>query len=1486
MIPQNPPLLPNVTTGSVLGDMQPPAVAPPSMLPTTQPGIPAGLRRFGDSSATRKLIFDNMLQAAQNFEPIANTRHNMSLEDAHWAGPERFSIADQKKAILSQGTLARKLMGTYVLRDNEGQEIARRKSQIAQVPYMTDRGTFVMRGNEYTVSHQTRMLPGVFTRKKQNGDYESHINVSKGYGHRVFLDPESGVFRVEMGQAKIPMLPLLKAMGVSDSQLRDAWGNELLAANMKQDSPQAISKLYDKLYNGRKEEGVDKREAVVKAFNEMELDPEVTRRTLGGEYSNAGPDTMMAVTGKLLRVARGEEQPDDRDAMPYQRIIGPEDLFAERFKKAKTLARQLLWKASARGNLDHVPTNAYGDAVKGAILSSGLGMPLEEINSAEVFDQQSRVTRMGEGGIPSMDAVPDEARAVQPSYFGFIDILRTPESGKVGVDARLARSAMKGPDGKLYTQVRTPTGESVYKTPQDLADATVAFPNELKSDKQMVAALQGGRLRMVPRKEVDFEIPDMESTFSPLGNMIPFKSMVKGQRAVMAARMLTQALPLKNAEAPLVQSGIPGEEGRSFEDEYAKHMGALRAERPGHVLDVSDDRIRVRYDDGSEEDHELYHNFPFNRKTFLHQMARVQPGDAVKPGLLLASSNFTDGNGSAALGLNARVAYTSWRGLNFEDANVVSESFAKRAASEHMYQNQHEWESGDQRGRNAFISIFPAKYDRKMLANFDDSGVIKVGTKVRKDDPLILIARQKERNKKSLLQGGKPSFGDVSQKWEHDHDGVVTDVVHNDKGVAVVVKATMPMQVGDKMSGRYGDKGVISHIIPDDEMPTDKDGKAFDVLLNPLGVISRTNAAQILETALGKIAAARGEPFKIPDFQDEDDLIEFGIKELQKAGMEDLEDIIDPTNGRKINEILTGNRWFMKLHHTSESKAQGRGLGGYTADMSPAKGGDAGAKRIGLLQTNALLSHGATEVLRDAKLVRGQANPEYWTQYMSGFKPPTPKVPMVYHKFVDSLRASGINVVRDGSRMHVMAMTNHDVDQLAGDRELQSVETVDWKTMEPIKGGLFDQKLTGGHHTADGGGNRWSYIKLQAPMPNPAMEEPIRRVLGLTKKQLNEVISGQHKIDGHTGPTGLQQVLENINIDKEIERARLEIKSGRKSQRDAAVRRLGYLKSTKRLGIHPKEWMLSKAPVLPPAFRPISTMGPKKLPLVADPNYLYKELWDANQSLKDLSGELSDGDLGDERLAVYNAFKAVTGLGDPTHPKNQERQVKGILKHVFGSSPKLGTVQRRLLSTTTDQVGRSVIAPDPNLDMDQVGVPESKAWTIYRMPLVRRLVKNGMSRVEAARAVEEKSSVARKALLDEMDGGVVVISRDPALHRYSMMAARPRLVKGNVLKISPLVVGGFGADFDGDAMAYHVPSTPESQEEALEKMLPSRNLLSAADYKVHYTPSQEYVGGLYEASARVNERNKPVVFATVADAVRAYRNGQINTDRKVEILER
>jgi len=1465
----------------------------PSVLPLTpEPGLIAPparaaqpeYRRFGDSAATRTLLYDNVLQAAQSLEPVTNQRHTLALNDVRYSGPDSFSLAEQKKAILGRQTLGREMRGTWSLTDNEtGEVLASRKSLLGRVPYLTDRGTFISRGNEYTMANQMRLRPGAFARIKENGELETHVNFvpGKGQSHRVFLDPTTGIFKMHIGQANIPLISVLRTMGVDDTRLREAWGNDLAAVNMEKQDPRSINKLYDHLSRGEPTDDVQgRRDAIATALRGMELDPETTMRTLGRSHTHLGEEAILDITRKLLRVNKGEEDPDDRDALEFQNFVGPEDVIPERIAKGRSALQQLLWKATAKGNLDNMPAGVFDKMFNSALMTSGLGMPLEEINPAEVFDQASRVTRMGEGGIPSMDAVPDDARAVQPSQFGFIDFLRTPESGKVGVDLRLARGAVKGRDGKIYTKVNFPDREGEkWVTPQELSKSTLAFPGELARNKEMVAALKNGRVQMVPRKAVDFQLPHMEDSFSPLGNMIPLKSMVKGQRAVMAARMLTQALPLIKGEAPHVQSGMPDQEDRSFEEEYANHMGALRADQPGRVVDVKPEGIEVRYQDGSTQTHELYSNFPFNRKTFIHQTPTVQVGQIVQAGDLLARSNFTNAAGATALGMNARVAYISFRGLNFEDANVISQSMAKRLSSEHMYQHQQEFTDDHKTGRDAFVSMFPGQLTRASLANFDDDGIIKPGVEVEKGDPLILSAKKRTQTQGQVHRGRKQTFTDDSVTWEHDSVGVVTDIDYGPKGASVVVKATAPMEVGDKLSGRYGDKGVISAIIPDDEMPTGPDGQPYEVLLNPLGIISRTNPAQIVETALGKIAAKTGKPYKLKDFGDIDDAVEYALDELRKNGMNDLEDVLDPATGRKVPGILTGNRWFMKLHHTAEGKAQGRGIGAYTAEGTPAKGGETGAKRLGLMELNSLLSHGATEVVRDAKLVRGQASPEYWSQFMSGFKPPMSKVPFVYEKFVNQLRGSGINVVRDGGQVHIMALQNSDIDELAGDREIRNAETVDWRSgLKPKKGGLFDESLTGGHN-----GRRWSFIKLHEPMPNPVMEEPIRRILGLTKNKMEDIIAGKEEFGRGTGPQAIAKALDSIDLTKELAQCREDIKSGKRTARDAAVRKLGYLKSAERLDIHPREWMLNKAPVLPPAFRPVSTMGPKKLPMVADPNFLYKELFDANTSLRKMNEELGD-DVGEERLATYQALRGVTGLGDPIHPRNKERKVRGILKHVFGSSPKVGVVQRRLLGSAVDLVGRSVISPNPDLDMDHVGIPESKAWEIYKPFIVRGLVRGGMPRLQAARAVEERSTPAREALLKEMDSRPVIINRAPTLHRYGVMASYPKLVKGDTLQVSPLVVGGFNADFDGDAMNYHVPSTDEAAQEAVEKMLPSRNLLSAADFGVHYKPSQEYVGGLYEASARQDEQNQPAVFDTPKDAIRAYKQGAINVDRRVVIL--
>lgn len=541
------------------------------------------------------------------------------------------------------------------------------------------------------------------------------------------------------------------------------------------------------------------------------------------------------------------------------------------------------------------------------------------------------------------------------------------------------------------------------------------------------------------------------------------------------------------------------------------------------------------------------------------------------------------------------------------------------------------------------------------------------------------------------------------------------------------------------------------------------------------------------------------------------------------------------------------------------------------------------SKRVALLDVNALLSHGSTAILHDANAVRGQKNEDHWMQFMSGHTPGKTRVPMVYEKFVNQLKSAGINVVRDGHRTQVMAMTNQDVDTLAGDREIQSGDTVRFdKELKPVKGGLFDEHLTGGH-----GGKKWSFVRLPEPMPSPVMEEPIRRLLGLTQKQYEGVISGGHEVPGFgTGPRAIAKALDAVDVDKEITKAKAQVAGGSASARDAAVRRWGYLKSAKALDLHPREWVLDKAPVLPPAFRPVSVMGQTGVPLVADANYLYKELLDAKANYHEMAKHVGEADLGAERLAVYHAFKAVTGLGDPVHPKLQEKNVKGALKSVFGSSPKYGSVQRKLISSTVDSVGRAVITPNPDYDMDTIGLPENQAFDVYRKAVVRRLRRRGMSIRDALHHVSEKTDLARDVLVDEMDNRPVFVNRAPVLHKFGIMAFRPKLVKGNTLQISPLIVQGFNSDFDGDVQQFHVPGTDAAVKEAYDRMLPSKSLLSPADFQTPvHKPGQQYVSGLFE-STRKREGKKPRdrVFATKADALAAYARGEITIETPVHIL--
>ena len=1310
----------------------------------------------------------------------------------------------------------------------------------------------------------------------------SNCNVAKGFGHRYFLDPATGIFRAQFAQSMIPLMPILKLLGTSDTQLREAWGNDIYAANATQKEDAAVGKLMRKISKGTSTK--TPAEQAKAAFDMMELDPEVTKRTLGVPHKKVTTDAILDATKKLIAVHKGEADTDDRDAMAFQRVVGPEDIFPERIAKGMGEARKILWKSTMKGNLKHIVPGTFDKAIKGALLDTGLGSALEEVNPLEVLDQWHSVTRTGEGGIENPESIAESTRAVQPTHTGFIDGIQTPESNSIGVDGRIAVGVKKGRDGKLYAKYHDKNGRAVWKSPQDVAEKVVAFPGQMATNEPFVQALVGDKAQYVPREKVDYELSHYTNSFGPMANMVVMKSASFPQRGSMGSRMLTQSLPIANAEAPLVQAGIPGT-SRSFEEKYGEFAGAVRSKVSGTVTSITPDEIKVKDAEGKSHTFELDNYRPYNRKCFVHNTPSVTVGQQVGNGDLLAKSNFTDDKGTVAVGLNPRVAFTSWRGKNYEDAIVVSDAFAKRAKSVHMYQHSLEADANTKPSKNAFVSIFPTKYDKEILKKYDSDGVILPGQSVDTDDPLILAVKQRQVGPK--LGRRAYSWADASVTWDHHDQGLVTDVHKGRDGIHVIVKAEVPTQVGDKLSGRIGNKGVISELIPEDQMPRDKDGKPFEVLLNPLGLISRGNSSQAIEMALGKIADLTGKPYKITDFDKIANLQQFAADELKRHGLSATEDLYDPSTGKKIPGVLTGKLFMMKLHHTSESKAAGRSTEGYTAEESPARGGSTGAKKIGTLESYALLSHGAFHNLSDAKTVRGQENQDYWRVVMSGNTPPEPRIPMVHRKFFNMLKAAGINAVQQGTKTDIYALTNKDIDKLVGDREIKNSNTVDWRTdrLSSIPGGFFDPATTGGHQ-AEG---RWAYIKLHEPMVSPLMEEPVRRLLGLTEAKFRNVLAGKELLSNDsttgqkTGPNAIVDALADIDVDKEISRCRTEIVSGRKSARDSAIRRMRYLVSAKELGQQPKDWVWSKVPVIPPLFRPVSLMQQTGAPLVADPNVLYKELFEANQALKDLSGKVSD--VGNERLATYDALKAVTGLGDPIRPQSKQQNVQGLLASIFSSGPKFGMLQRKLIGSTVDLVGRAVVVPDPGLDMDHIGIPEDKAWAVYRPFVVRRLVRRGMGKLQAVDQVQKRSKAATEALSVEMDERPVLMNRAPTLHRFGIQAFRPVIVHDSSIHSSPAINAGLNLDHDGDQANFHVPASDAAVKEAYERMLPSHNLIAPSTFSVHQVPTMEYQGGLHMATSRKNAKKPVAVFRTKKDAIEAYHRGEVAADQSVKILE-
>lgn len=1448
------------------------------------------VRAIDDIDKQKRWIDENIISAFAEKKHVGR-KNTLSFENVKIKDRE-YTLADQKKAIMSKRSLSRPVVADMVLTENETGKILDRTTNttIAMAPYHTGRNSIISGGVYYVPTNQLRLRPGAYTRKKANDEIETHFNLKSGTGSglRINMDPETGVFGMRLKTSNIRLYPLLEAMGMSDDKLESVWGKDILRINKERSGGQKdILKIYEKLlpYNNPNIEPEEKVKAIVSALNKATMEPEINKITLGYPHVNLTQDAILDSTKKIIKVSRGEQPEDDRDSLQFKKIYSIEDFYQEKISKdAGGLGKSLtIRKLDRQPDLTLVPPSYFTRQLWGAIKGDPsvspkgtLTQPIEEINPLDIYDQHHKVTILGEGGISDSHVISLEARNVHPSQFGFVDHIRTPESVNVGVDQRLALGTHKGRDNILYKQfTNAKTGEKEWLDPLTAINKIIAYPGKASDKGKTIDAMKRGNLEEVPKKDIEYYLGPPNLLYSTYNNLIPMPQAVQGNRMILAGKAISTSMPLVNPEAPLVLSKNPLT-GNSFEQDLGHKILAKTSRVDGTVYSISKDNIFVKDESGKKHRHGLFNNFPLNLKTLITNKIKVNRGQKVKKGELIASSNFTDKRGVLANGMNLRSAYMPYRGWNFEDGIVISESAGKRLTSEQVYTYEYKIDDPDTQvvNKNKYRNIYPTLVSGSQAELLDEDGIVKKGLTVKAGDPIILSMEKRMPSTKDIQLGNlhralKNRFSNTATTWEHHADGEIIDVYKDKKYVKVLVKTLTRAKVGDKLTGRFGNKGVIGKIVSDEQMPFVKEtGKKIEIILNPLGIPSRINPAQMHEAMLGKIATKTGNPYILQSFA-HDDLKKFTDGELKKYKVPKNETIVFPDDEREIKDVFNGVSYIWKLSKLSEGEIKKREIAGFDINEQPIKGKSiAGqAMRIGNMEVNALLGHGAKYNLREMSTIKGQKNDDFWRALKLGLPLPTPGTPFVYEKFMKMLEASGINVKKSGEYVQILPMTNRDVLKKSSG-EIIKPELLYSKNLMPIKQGLFDPGVTGGTM-----GNRWSHITLTEALPNPIMEEPIKKILGINKFEFGNLLKTNK----------LGKAIGDIDLDVELENTKKIVSSGKESQKNLAIKKLGYLQTLKDNGLTLADMMLKHVPVIPPIFRPVSAVGNKGSISPGGANLLYKDLINSNNALRALKKEFPDDEVGNERELNYKAFKAVVGLGKPINIKNENKKAKGFIAEIVGDQPKTGFFQRRVISKTQDLVGRAVATPDPTLGMDQVGIPKEIAWKQFRPFVMRRMVGAGVNPLVADKEIQDRHPRASMALLAEMKERPVMVNRNPSLHKYNIMALRGVLHGGDTIMMSPPIAPGFNLDHDGDQLNLYVPVTPEAVREAYDILLPSKNLLHLQDRKVHYTPIQESLYGAFSLTRPPKDKRVKKKYKNIMEIKQGLRRGEIKATDVVEL---
>lgn len=1460
-----------------------------------------------DPGQIREHIHRKIIEAVKNKFPIETANYIAEVSNLEFKEKDMVHNL-QRNLLMRKGNLYHSLFGTITIKDKKTNNIliSVPNVSILNLPLYTNRYTMIIDGNEYTIVNQMRTKPGVYTRKRGNDEIESSFNLAKGANFKLVMDPTTGIFKINILNSTLIATAVLKILGAQPQDIIKAIGEELYIKNNAITTQAQIERARNTLYEkfGNSELGAtataeEKDSAIKMYFNNTEIDPETTQLTLGNAYTRVTVHTILDAMKKILKVYNEEDEIDERDNLEFQKVYSVEDILKEVIDKNNDIVHKIKNKLAS-----FTPTGNYEQdkklvkaifspvyftkPIRSFISTSSISRLPTQINPVEIMDSAAIITRLGEGAISSEESVPEETRQVNYSYTGIIDPIATPESSKVGIDNRVTVAAIKGDDNEFYKKVlNVRTGKIEIIKAINLYDKYVGFPDTGKNEPY-VQAIYKSKLVKIPKDKLDYRIVTINDLLTITSSSIPFINAIQGNRVIMGDKHVQQALPLKEPDKRLVSPVIHFTSALLDKPITAKipapkvigSILLLKAPVDGVVSKIDDFYIYIKDKNNTVHKVDYAKNIPLATKTLLDNTLRVKIGDTVTAGQILADSNYTNDE-ELALGKNLNVAYMPYYGMNHEDGVVISDDAAKKLTSVHAEKVSLPITRITVLGKDKYTQYFPTVFTEEQLSKVDEDGVVKKGTILNTGDPIILALENDSESRRNQVLGLlhksfiKP-YRDISEVYDEKYPAEVLEVQKSQKVITVLLKIEKPAQVGDKLAGSYGNKGVITMVVPTDKMPRTQDGTPMDILFTPVGVIGRINPAQILETALGKIATKTGKRYDIENFA-VDNYVDFVKNELGKHGIPEKETLIDPETGKKLPNVFTGVQHIYKLFKTTDTNFAARGIEGpHDIDESPVGSGDTGPKALGGMEVNALLAHNARNILKESTVLRGSKNSDFWRLFQIGGNPSFPTEKKTFTRFTAILKQAGIKMERDNNEFILGPLTDKDIiSESSG--EISTAKRLEAKNMSPENDGLFDPAITGGL-----AGTKWAHVTLAEPVINPVFEDAVKLLLDVNSTELHDMYIEK-------GAGEIKKLLNKINVEEELHNLKKTVNSGKLAGAalDKAVKKIKVLEALKSRNLKPGDaYILSMVPVIPPIFRPITISKTGEI-LENDSNILYRDLILLNNSVKNIQKLNLEDDIKESRKDLYQSVKELTGVVSPTSIHLKNRGVKGALEFIAGDQPKTGYFQRKVIYGKMNLSGRATIIPDKTLDIDQVGLPVKMAWELYKPFVLRELAKRGYSILQAREEVENKTDIAQQILLEQMENRPILFNRAPTLHRHNIVALKPVLRESNNLHINSIIEKGLNADYDGDACTVHLPVTPEAVEEA-KNLLPSK--LVFTDKKLNsiiQIPTNEPIIGLYKATENVGKPIPPNAvihkFNNVIEAWQAYYRGEIKLTDYVDI---